>query len=65
MNQLNGDLLTENPAQSASALGPSRLRRDCYKGMTPKELQQYTLGQLQQADEKRVNSEFSCEIVSG
>lgn len=61
MNQLNGDLLTENPQQSASVLGPSRLRRDCYKGMSPKELQQYTLGQQQQAEEKRVSPECVCE----
>ncbi|KAA0724477.1 RIB43A-like with coiled-coils protein 2 [Triplophysa tibetana] len=53
VNQLNGDLLTENPAQSTSVLGPSRLRRDCYKGMSPKELEQYTLGQQQQAEEKK------------
>nr|XP_055048784.1 RIB43A-like with coiled-coils protein 2 [Misgurnus anguillicaudatus] len=53
LNQLNGDLLTENPEQSASVLGLSRLRRDCYKGMTPKELQHYTQYQQQQAEEKK------------
>lgn len=62
MNHLNGDLLTENPAQSASVLGPSRLRRDCYKGMSPKELEQYTLDQQQQAAEKKVSPEFSSKI---
>ncbi|XP_077066745.1 RIB43A-like with coiled-coils protein 2 [Siphateles boraxobius] len=53
LNQLNGDLLMENPEQKVSVLGLSRLRRDCYKGMSPEELQQYTQYQLQQAEDKK------------
>ncbi|NP_001230078.1 RIB43A-like with coiled-coils protein 2 [Danio rerio] len=57
-NQLNGDLLMENPEQNVSVLGLSRLRRDCYKGMSPQELQTYTQYQRQQAeDRKRANME--------
>ncbi|KAL1247446.1 hypothetical protein QQF64_022822 [Cirrhinus molitorella] len=53
LNQLNGDLLMENPEQNISVLGPSRLRRDYYKGMSPKELQEYTQYQLQQAEDRK------------
>ncbi|XP_067292740.1 RIB43A-like with coiled-coils protein 2 [Pseudorasbora parva] len=53
LNQLNGDLLMENPEQNVSVLGLSRLRRDCYKGMRPKELQQYTQHQLEQAEDRK------------
>ncbi|XP_043084362.1 RIB43A-like with coiled-coils protein 2 isoform X2 [Puntigrus tetrazona] len=53
LNQLNGDLLMENPEQNISVLGLSRLRREYYKGMSPKELQQYTQYQLQQAEDKK------------
>ncbi|KAK9952246.1 hypothetical protein ABG768_018099 [Culter alburnus] len=53
LNQLNGDLLMENPEQNVSVLGLSRLRRDYYKGMSPKELQQYTQYQLQQAEDRK------------
>lgn len=44
----------ENPEQNISVLGLSRLRRDYYKGMSPKELQQYTQYQLQQAEDRKV-----------
>ncbi|KAI2648416.1 RIB43A-like with coiled-coils protein 2 [Labeo rohita] len=53
LNQLNGDLLMENPEQNISVLGLSRLRRDYYKGMSPKELQEYTQYQLQQAEDRK------------
>ncbi|KTG41828.1 hypothetical protein cypCar_00015133 [Cyprinus carpio] len=53
LNQLNGDLLMENPEQNMSVLGLSRLRRDYYKGMSPEELQQYTQYQLQQAEQRK------------
>ncbi|KTG05953.1 hypothetical protein cypCar_00018124 [Cyprinus carpio] len=53
LNQLNGDLLMENPEQNISVLGLSRLRRDYYKGMSPKELQQCTQYQLQQAEDRK------------
>ncbi|XP_026058030.1 RIB43A-like with coiled-coils protein 2 [Carassius auratus] len=53
LNQLNGDLLMENPEQNISVLGQSRLRRDYYKGMSPKELQQYTQYQQQQAEARK------------
>ncbi|XP_051975668.1 RIB43A-like with coiled-coils protein 2 [Xyrauchen texanus] len=53
LNQLNGDLLTENPEQRASVLGLSRMRRDLYKGMTPEELQKYTQYRQQQAEERK------------
>lgn len=44
----------ENPEQNISVLGLSRLRRDYYKGMSPKELQEYTQYQLQQAEDRKV-----------
>uniref|UniRef100_A0A8C2HSG2 RIB43A domain with coiled-coils 2 n=1 Tax=Cyprinus carpio TaxID=7962 RepID=A0A8C2HSG2_CYPCA len=53
LNQLNGDLLMENPEQNISVLGLSRLRRDYYKGMSPKERQQCTQYQLQQAEDRK------------
>uniref|UniRef100_A0A671LVE1 RIB43A-like with coiled-coils protein 2 n=1 Tax=Sinocyclocheilus anshuiensis TaxID=1608454 RepID=A0A671LVE1_9TELE len=53
LNQLNGDLLMENPEQNISVLGLSRLRKDYYKGMSAKELQQYTQYQLQQAEDRK------------
>ncbi|KAK3564793.1 hypothetical protein QTP86_027821 [Hemibagrus guttatus] len=47
LNQLQGDLLSENPQRS------TRARRDCYKGMTPEQIREYTECQRQQAQEKR------------
>lgn len=49
LNHLQGELLSGNTQQSA------RARRDCYKGMTPEQIREFTDCQRQQAEEKRVN----------
>ncbi|KAI4881272.1 hypothetical protein NFI96_033794 [Prochilodus magdalenae] len=49
LNQLQGELLSENP-QRVPGL---RVRRDCYKGLTPQQLMHYTNYQQQQAEEKK------------
>lgn len=50
MNHLQGELLSENMQRG------TRVRRDCYKGMTPEQIREFTNWQRQQADEKMVNS---------
>ncbi|MCJ8734435.1 hypothetical protein PDJAM_G00235340 [Pangasius djambal] len=47
LNHLQGELLSENTQRSA------RVRRDCYKGMTPEQIREFTNCQRQQAEEKR------------
>lgn len=49
LNHLQGELLSENTQRSA------RVHRDCYKGMTPEQIREFTICQQQQAEEK-VNS---------
>ncbi|MBN3319017.1 RIBC2 protein, partial [Atractosteus spatula] len=51
-NLLQGDLLSENPEQAASILGPQRIRPDTWKGLRPEDLQEITNFQLQQAQDK-------------
>ncbi|XP_017576530.1 RIB43A-like with coiled-coils protein 2 [Pygocentrus nattereri] len=50
LNQLQGELLSESPQRVP---GLTRVRRDCYKGLTPQQLMHYTNYQQQQAEEKR------------
>lgn len=66
-NALASDLLTENPSQAASALGPQRVIPDRFKGMTPDQLQRVYDEQKRQIDEKKVCSrislgDYSCEM---
>ncbi|XP_054181498.1 RIB43A-like with coiled-coils protein 2 isoform X2 [Homo sapiens] len=51
-NLLRGDLLSENPQQAASSLGPHRVVPDRWKGMTQEQLEQIRLVQKQQIQEK-------------
>lgn len=50
LNHLQGELLSESIQQSA------RVHRDCYKGITPEQIREFTNCQRQQAEEKRVSS---------
>ncbi|XP_036424034.1 RIB43A-like with coiled-coils protein 2 [Colossoma macropomum] len=50
LNQMQGELLSESPQRVP---GLTRVRRDCYKGLTPQQLMHYTNYQQQQAEEKR------------
>ncbi|XP_053487401.1 RIB43A-like with coiled-coils protein 2 isoform X2 [Ictalurus furcatus] len=47
LNHLQGELLSESIQQSA------RVHRDCYKGITPEQIREFTNCQRQQAEEKR------------
>ncbi|XP_005379546.1 PREDICTED: RIB43A-like with coiled-coils protein 2 [Chinchilla lanigera] len=51
-NLLRGDLLSENPQQAASALGPHRVVPDRWKGMSREQLEDIRLAQKQQIQEK-------------
>ncbi|XP_007228416.3 RIB43A-like with coiled-coils protein 2 [Astyanax mexicanus] len=53
LNQLQGELLNESIEQSSRVPGRPRLRRDCYKGMTPQQLLHYSNYQKQQAEDRR------------
>ncbi|XP_028814235.1 RIB43A-like with coiled-coils protein 2 [Denticeps clupeoides] len=53
LNQLRGDLLCESRKQSDPGLARSRLQRDHYTPMTPRQFRELTDGQLRQAEEKR------------
>ncbi|TSS60397.1 RIB43A-like with coiled-coils protein 2 [Bagarius yarrelli] len=46
LNHLQGTLLSDNPQSSGA-------RRDCYRGMTPEQIREFTEYQRQQAEEKR------------
>ncbi|XP_053572228.1 RIB43A-like with coiled-coils protein 2 [Bombina bombina] len=52
-NLIDGDLLSENPAQAASAFGPHRVVPDRWKGMTPEQVNEITNVQQQQIQEKK------------
>lgn len=56
LNHLQGELLSENTQRSA------RVCRDCYKGMTPEQIREFTICQQQQAEEKRVNSTHTPDL---
>lgn len=53
-NLLRGDLLSENPQQAASALGPHRMIPHRWKGMSREQLEGIRLAQRQQIQEKLV-----------
>ncbi|XP_075458863.1 RIB43A-like with coiled-coils protein 2 isoform X2 [Ascaphus truei] len=53
-NILEGDLLSENPAQASSAFGPHRVVPGRWKGMTPGQLGEINNVQQQQIQEKMV-----------
>ncbi|MEE6477610.1 hypothetical protein FKM82_011570 [Ascaphus truei] len=52
-NILEGDLLSENPAQASSAFGPHRVVPGRWKGMTPGQLAEINNVQQQQIQEKK------------
>lgn len=52
-NQINGDMLTENPDVAQSAFGPHRVITDRWKGMSPEELEEIRRVQDLQRQEKR------------
>ncbi|XP_072259193.1 RIB43A-like with coiled-coils protein 2 [Pyxicephalus adspersus] len=51
-NLVEGDLLSENPAQAISAFGPHRVVPDRWKGMHPEQLEEINKIQQQQIQEK-------------
>ncbi|XP_069484279.1 RIB43A-like with coiled-coils protein 2 [Ambystoma mexicanum] len=51
-NLLQGDLLSENPEQAASAFGPHRVVPDRWKGMSEEQLMEIKMTQEQQIHEK-------------
>ncbi|XP_077325483.1 RIB43A-like with coiled-coils protein 2 isoform X1 [Lithobates pipiens] len=51
-NLVEGDLLSENPAQAISAFGPHRIVTDRWKGMKPEQLEEVINVQQQQIQEK-------------
>ncbi|XP_073423768.1 RIB43A-like with coiled-coils protein 2 isoform X2 [Dendrobates tinctorius] len=51
-NNTDGDLLSEDPAQSTSAFGPHRVATDRWKGMSPEQLKEVIGVQQQQIQEK-------------
>ncbi|KAM9312816.1 RIB43A-like with coiled-coils protein 2 [Gastrophryne carolinensis] len=51
-NLIEGDLLSENPAQATSAFGPHRVVPDRWKGMSPEQLEQINHIQQQQIQER-------------
>lgn len=58
-NHLSSDILTENPATAASALGRNRKLQYMYRGMSKGEAESYRQGQLQQQEDsmRKINSE--------
>ncbi|XP_007437638.1 RIB43A-like with coiled-coils protein 2 [Python bivittatus] len=52
LNQLQGDLLTENPQQAVCSFGPNRVITDRWKGMSQDQLKEIRDIQLQQVLEK-------------
>ncbi|XP_056373474.1 RIB43A-like with coiled-coils protein 2 [Hyla sarda] len=51
-NNMEGDLLSEDPAQATSAFGPHRVVTDRWKGMTPEQLKEVIDVQQRQIQEK-------------
>ncbi|XP_077122749.1 RIB43A-like with coiled-coils protein 2 [Ranitomeya variabilis] len=57
-NSTGGDLLSEDPAQAASAFGPHRVTTDRWKGMSPEQLKEVTgVQQLQIQEKMRLKEE--------
>ena len=53
-NAIFSDLLTENPDQAISSLGPNRVVPDRWKGMSPEQIEAIRNKQLQQIQERKV-----------
>jgi len=54
-NQVNGDMLTENPDVAESAFGPHRVITDRWKGMSPEQLAEIRrIQELQRQEKKRI-----------
>lgn len=52
-NAIFSDLLTENPDQAISALGPNRVVPDRWKGMSPEQIEAIRKKQLEQVEERK------------
>jgi hypothetical protein len=61
-NAIFSDLLTENPDQAISALGPNRVVPDRWKGMSPEQIEAIRKKQLEQVEERKVNLNFYLKI---
>jgi hypothetical protein len=61
VNQINGDMLTENPDVAQSAFGPHRVITDRWKGMSPEQLAEIRRVQELQRQEKRRIEEDEAE----
>ena len=57
-NAIFSDLLTENPDQAISALGPNRVVPDRWKGMSPEQIEAIRKKQLEQVEERKVGAYF-------
>ncbi|XP_071960398.1 RIB43A-like with coiled-coils protein 2 [Antedon mediterranea] len=58
VNNVNGDMLTENPDVAQSAFGPHRVITDRWKGMSPEEIEEVRRTQdLQRQENKRIKEE--------
>ena len=53
-NAIFSDMLTENPDQAVSALGPNRVVTDRWKGMSPEQIEAIRKKQLEQIEERKV-----------
>ncbi len=60
-NAIFSDLLTENPEQAISTLGPNRIVPDRYKGMSPEQIEAIRKKQLEQIEERKVYIFFYFE----
>ncbi|XP_038054446.1 RIB43A-like with coiled-coils protein 2 [Patiria miniata] len=57
-NQVNGDMLTENPDVAESAFGPHRVITDRWKGMSPEQLEEIRrIQELQRQEKKRIKED--------
>lgn len=57
-NQVNGDMLTENPDVAESAFGPHRVITDRWKGMSPEQLEEIRrIQELQRQEKKRMKED--------
>ncbi|XP_063952991.1 RIB43A-like with coiled-coils protein 2 [Lytechinus pictus] len=57
-NQINSDMLTENPDVASSAFGPHRVISDRWKGMSPEQLRDIRhIQELQRQEKQRIKSD--------
>lgn len=57
-NAIFSDLLTENPDQAISAIGPNKVVADRWKGMSQEQIHNIRTKQLEQIEEKKVLIRF-------